>query len=71
MSACMTQFSVSPIKLAHLFSKTLATSRKVMLGVYQYLIISFADCAEQFIVLPICMPLMLPAVGKCWFFADC
>ncbi len=71
MSACMTQFSVSPIKLAHLFSKTLATPRKVMLGVYQYLIISFTDCAEQFIVLPICMPLMLPAVGKCWYFADC
>jgi len=35
-----------------------------MLGVYQYLIISLTDCAEQYIVLPICMPLMLPAVGK-------
>ena len=64
MSACMTHFSVSPVKLAHLFSKTLATPRKVMLGVYQYLIMSFTDCAEQYIVLPICMPLMLPAVGK-------
>ena len=68
MSACMTQLSVSPVKLAHWFSKTLATPRKVMLGVYQYLIIPFTACAEQYIVLPICMLLMLPAVGKVLLF---
>ena len=42
-----------------------------MLGVYQYLIMSFTDCAEQYIVLPLCMPMVLPAVGKCKYFADC
>ncbi len=36
-----------------------------MLGVYQYFIMSFTDCAEQDIVLSIRMPMMQPAVGMC------
>ncbi len=42
-----------------------------MLGVYQYLMLPFTDCAEQYIVLPICLRMLLPAVGKCKYFADC
>ena len=32
-----------------------------MLGVYRYLIMSLTNCAEQYIMLPVCMHMMLPA----------
>lgn len=38
-----------------------ATPTKAMLGVYRYLIMSLTNCAEQYIMLPVCMHMMLPA----------